>query len=841
MAIDVGKAIGYLDLDTSGFNKGFTSAFNDLQIFKDQSATVQDKLSAVGDAFHSVGKSLTTGVTLPLVGIGTIAAKTTADFDSAMSQIQATLGLTADSTSELNGETVNTMDSLRNLAREMGESTKFSASEAAAAINNMAMAGYDTNEIFSALPEVLNLAAAGGIDLDYATQLAANGLNVMGLGVDSLREMSDKLAVTASSAYGSVSDFGEGLLVAGGQAKLANLDLTDTFTALGILGDAGISASEGGTYLRNTLKNLYTPTDDARMALEELGIETANEDGTLRDFQTVLQELGTAMDSLSEEDRITAMSRIFDTRTIAAASALIKDSGDRWDELSGKIDNASGASQNMADTQLNNLSGQLTILKSSLEGLMISIGDILMPLISTITEKIQEVVNWMNSLDESQKERIVKILEIVATIGPLLLIISKVISIITSIISVIKTVTTVIGALNAVMMANPIVLIIAAIAALVAAFVLLWNNCEEFREFWINLWEGIKKVATDVWEAISSFFSEIWGTISSVASDIWNGVTSFFSDTWNGIKETASNVWGGIKDFFSNTWNGIKETASTVYNKIKDNIEETNQRTKENWEKVWTGVKGFFSNAWDGIKDTASKAYNKVKDSIVETSKKNKENWEKAWGGIKNFFANSWDSMKNTLNEKFPGLGDKIQGFATDIYNWFSELPGKLLQIGKDLINGLWDGISAAWDWVSEKVSGIAESVTGVFKDIFGIASPSKVMRSQGDYLMQGLAEGMEDSLGLVKDQVNDVAGTINDTLNSALNTSRTLNLNAAVDPSQARSAVKMIQANAATRGSDKHTYTENNYTFNSPKAVTPTVAAKLLRQTAQQMSLNFT
>ena len=216
MPFDVGSAIGYLLLDTSGFMSGLESAGKKLKGF---SGTASEKLKSAGAAISKTGGTLTKTVTLPLLGVGGAAVKTASNFESSMSQVQATLGATSDSVSELDGATVNTMDSLSDLAKELGASTKFSATEAAAAINNMAMAGYSVQEIYDSLPQVLSLASAGALDLDYATQLVANGLNVMGMGTENATELADKLAVTSTKAYGSVSDFGEGLLKAGGQQR----------------------------------------------------------------------------------------------------------------------------------------------------------------------------------------------------------------------------------------------------------------------------------------------------------------------------------------------------------------------------------------------------------------------------------------------------------------------------------------------------------------------------------------------------------------------------------------------------------------------------------------------
>ena len=427
MSINLGTAIAHLDLDSKGFRNELKKVQSLMQTLRDDSVGLGTKIDAVGQMFVDTGSKLTLGLTAPLAGAGAAAVKYASKFETSMSQVQATMGITKEATTELNGSVVNTMGALSDLAQRMGAETKFSATEAAAAINNMAMAGYSVQEIFTGLPKVMSLAAAGSLDLDYATQLAANGLNVMGMGVESLDEISDKLAVTASNAYGSVSDFGEGLLVAGGQAKLANLSLTDVFTALGILGDNGISAAEGGTMLRNVLKNIYTPTEKAAKILQQLGVETATSDGELRGLREVLTDLNSVMSSLSEEDRIKVMAEIFDVRTIAGANALLNTSVERWNELRGAIDNSAGAAKRMANTQLDNLSGQLTLVKSGVEGAAIAFGNVMLPAIKRFVEWLQDLTAKLNSLSDAQKEQLIRIATFAAAIGPVLMILGSLI------------------------------------------------------------------------------------------------------------------------------------------------------------------------------------------------------------------------------------------------------------------------------------------------------------------------------------------------------------------------------------------------------------------------------
>lgn len=557
----MGSAVAYLLLDASNFNSSLQGAAN--------------SLSTTGATMASVGASMTATVTKSLVSLGQKAVQTTATFESAMSQVQATMNIGVDATQELDGATVNVMDSLEDLAKQLGGSTKFTATEAAEAINNMAMAGYSVQQTYEALPTVLSLASAGALDLDYATQLVANGLNVMGLETKDAAELADKLAVTASNAYGSVADFGEGILVAGGQAKLANVSLTDTVTALGILGDNGIAASEGGTMLRNTLKNLYTPTADSAKALKELGVETKTADGELVDFQDVLKQLGGALDNLTDAERIEYMGKIFDTRTIAGANALIANATDRWDELSDAIDDASGAADRMAATQLNNLNGQLTILGSSAEALLISFGELMLPVIKQVVSVIQQIVDWMNSLDESQKNLVMRIAVIVAAIGPLMIIGGRIIALIGQMQS------------GVTLLANAslakVALITAAIVGVIALVTRLWETNDEFRksvganidhikESFEQLGERIRNVFNKFKPIIDDFVNRMAGPMMNIINSLSRTVNILIANFGDALEK----VGAVIADLIANApidriVNNISQLIDT-FNDLAENI-----------------------------------------------------------------------------------------------------------------------------------------------------------------------------------------------------------------------------------------------------------------------------
>lgn len=665
--IDVGTAVGYLMLDTTGFQSGFRSAMTDMRTFQSDTATVADKFSSVGSAMTSAGGTLTKSVTLPLVGLGTAAVKTASDFESSMSQVQATMGITKDNMSEVDGQTVNTMEALQDIAKEMGATTKFSAKDAADALNYLALAGYDTEKQIHALPSVLTLAAAGNMDLAYASDLVTDSMSVLGLETQDLDGYIDQMAKTASSSNTNVAQLGEAILVAGGQASLCGMNTTELNTALGILADNGMKGSEGGTMLRNTLKNLYTPTDQAAKVMEQLGLVTTNADGSLRDSQEVLKDLSGILDGMSEADRVEAMAQIFDTRTIAGANALLKNSSTRWDELSKAIDGSAGAAQQMADTQLDNLDGQLTILKSGLEGAAIAFGELLLPIIKDVTEVIQGIVDWINNLDEGQKNTIVTIAEVVAAIGPILLIGGKLASGIGKISALISGA----GGLGAVMTAltGPIGIIIAAVAALAAA--------------WATNFGGIRDKTHEVMEAIGSIIDSVMTFIKGIWENDLLGIKTYFTDIWNGIEQFFSDTLDIIVDVFN--------IFASIF--------------KGDWEEVWEGIKTLVSDIWKRIVHLIENWLKTIVDTIVNIGEGLFNAAKEAFQWVMDGFKNIWDKITEWFSKAIEDPVGTIKGIGESLFN-----------AGKEIFTKLWDGIKSIWtdisNWVTEKVNWIVDKVT---------------------------------------------------------------------------------------------------------------------------------
>lgn len=414
-----------------------------LETQANQSATALQKISATGEKLKTVGDNISSvgekmlPVTAAVTGLGTAAVTTAANFESSMSQVQATMGITADSMSTVDGQSVNTMDTLSELAKKMGAETAFSASECAQALNYLALAGYSTQEMCDTLPTVLNLAAAGGIDLASASDIVTDAMSALGMETSEADIMVDQMAKTASTTNTSVAQLGEGILTIGATAKSVKGGTAELNTALGILANNGIKGAEGGTHLRNIILSLQSPTDQAAAKMEALGVSVYDSEGNMRSMNDILGDLNTSMEGMTSEEKSNIISTIFNKTDLSSVNALLANTGDTWDSLQNSITNSAGAAQQMADTQLDNLQGQLTILKSALEGLAISFGELLMPAIKSIVGSIQSFVDWLNSMDEGTKKVIVTIALVVAAIGPVLIIVGKVISAIGTIMTII--------------------------------------------------------------------------------------------------------------------------------------------------------------------------------------------------------------------------------------------------------------------------------------------------------------------------------------------------------------------------------------------------------------------
>lgn len=331
---------------------------------------LKSMLSGAGSGIAKAGATVFSGITTAIAAAGAsmaamggFAVKAGMDFDSAMSQVAATMG-----------KNVDAIPSLSDAAREMGETTAFSATQAAEALNYLALAGYEAGTAADVLPAVLDLAAAGSMDLAYASDLATDAMSALGIEAskENLTQFGDQMAMTASKANTSVAQLGEAILNIGGTAKSLSRGTVELNTALGVLANRGIKGSEAGNHLRNVIMSLTAPTDKASKALKKMGIQVADSNGKMKPLNKLMAEFNQKTAGMSDVARQEYLAQIFNKEDLAAVQALLAGCGEEWDELEQSISDADGAMSQMAKTQLDNLAGDVTILKSALEGLGIA-------------------------------------------------------------------------------------------------------------------------------------------------------------------------------------------------------------------------------------------------------------------------------------------------------------------------------------------------------------------------------------------------------------------------------------------------------------------------------------
>lgn len=343
----------------------------------------RQKITQFGDhakeTFKGVVKAAA-AITAALLAIGKQAVETGAEFDKSMSQVGATLGYTWEELTDGSSDAAETMQALRDFALDLGKSTAFSAKEASEGLQYMALAGMDAEASMEMLPKVLDLASASGMELGRSSDMVTDAMSALGLSADETTIMIDQMAKTASRSNTSVEQLGDAILTIGATGKDVAGGTKELSQVLGLLADNGIKGAEGGTKLRNIILALEAPTDKAAKALEDLGVKAFDAaTGEFRPLQDTFTDLKAALADMTEQDAAIAKSTIFSKRDLAAVNALLNTSADRWNQLADEIEDSAGAAHDMAEVQLDNLAGDVTLFKSALEGAQITISDRLTP------------------------------------------------------------------------------------------------------------------------------------------------------------------------------------------------------------------------------------------------------------------------------------------------------------------------------------------------------------------------------------------------------------------------------------------------------------------------------
>lgn len=760
-------------------------ALEELEKQADKSAVALQKIGATGEKLKNVGSSIEgvgkklMPVTASVGGLGAAAVKVAADFDSGMSQVAA-----------VSGATGKELDALREKAREMGSKTKFSASEAAEAMNYMAMAGWKTGDMLDGIEGIMNLAAASGEDLATTSDIVTDALTALGLSAKDSGHFADILAAASSNANTNVSMMGETFKYCAPVAGALGFTAEDTAEAIGLMANAGIKSSQAGTAMRTMLTSLTGEVTFVGDAFGELTIQTTNTDGSMRSLGDILADCRVAFSQMSESEQAVNAEALVGKNAMSGFLAVMNAAPADIEKLNSAINNCDGTAEKMAETMQDNLAGQLTILKSQLEELAISIGEILMPSIRQIVSWIQGLVDWLNGLDEGTKKIIVTIALVAAAIAPVLIVIGKVVGAIGTIMTVIPQIAgaissvvgfvsdTVIPAITAVVAAIGWVPI--AIAAVIAIIILLWNKCEWFREAVTAVWEAIKSATIVAWNAIGTFLTNLWSGIVETGKAAFQGLSSFFTVCWQGIQNMFTTVLTAISTFFSTVWNAIRTTVVTIDTAIQTFLTTAWTAIKTVITTILTAIQMVFTTVWNAIKAVVTAvvsaiqnfitaAWNTIKSVVTTVMNAIRSVVSSVWNNVKSVTSSVLNAVKSAVSTVFSNVVSSIRTAMGNVYStivsgfnqavsFITGLASSAFRWGADLINGIVNGIRSCIGNVVSAVSDVANAIRSHLH--FSVPDEGPLIdyeRWMPDF-MKGLAQGIEKSKGLVKQAVEGVA-----------------------------------------------------------------------------------
>lgn len=734
--MDLFNLAAKITLDTTEYERGLTGA--------------QSKWNSMGSFIKGgAGKIAKVGGVALAAASGAVVAfgKKSIDagmaFDSSMSQVAATMGLTmADLQKDV--KTTDTAygtftGNLREYAQFMGKNTAFSATEAADALNYMALAGYDTQTSMDMLPNVLNLAAAGNMELAQASDMVTDAQTALGLDIGETTELVDKMAKTSSKSNTSVSQLGEAMLTVGGTAKNMKGGTTELSAALGILADNGIKGAEGGTALRNVLLGIQSKKFEKTFG--QLGVSAYDADGNLRPLNETLADMNDAMDGMTEQEKTKLITNTFNKADLKSVNALLGTSAERWDELTGEIENASGAAQDMADTQLDNLAGDVTLFKSALEGAQIAISDSLNP---TLRNLVQEGTSGLQRLTDAFTEggfdaaidvaadliaewtaKLVEGIPKLLGIGAkLLLALAR--GIITALPSVVKGLVTLGGQLMDSIrrgMAKGVGLLANGFGKS------LKQKSNSFRKSAMTIIGTVGDQAKRFIELGSMFvtnlidgITEAFPTIMKNGTEIIKRLHTGIINAIPGLIEAGGKIINSIVGFIMTALPTLMQSGGEIIKNLINGI-------TTNLPKIAESIKGVLTNIGTtittGLPDIVTKGTEVLK------------------------------GIAQGISNALPQIATTIGGILTGIGGWISSNTGSLVSKGGEIFQSILSGIGSAIGTIGETLGGILDNI------VTWVSENQESIKTEGTNILSAIWEGIKNAISTAVDFVSDIASNI--------------------------------------------------------------------------------
>lgn len=698
---DIGKAYVQIIPEASGISGKIE------QVLGDEGQKSGKSFSqGFGSVIGGVGKVVAGAVAAGTAAVGGFAAASVsagADFDAAMAQVGATMLKTTDEMEKEVGSVETTFGSfsgnLREFAQFLGQNTAFSATEAAEALNYMALAGYNTQQSMEMLPNVLSLAAAGGFDLAKASDMITDTQTAFGLTAERTTQMVDEMAKAASTGNTSVEQLGDAFLVVGGLAKELNggmitmkdgtkqtVDGTQELEiALTAMANAGVKGTEAGTHMRNMLLKLSSPTSAGAAQLDKLGVSIFDTEGKMRSLSDIFGDMSESMGQLTQEDKLFAISKIFNTRDIASAEAMLAAVEADWDGIGESILGAEGAAADMAEIQLDNLQGDLTLFNSALESAKITVSDQLTP---TLREFVQFGTNGLSELTSAFQT----------------------------------------GGLSGAMEAFGTILS--------EGLTMVIEKLPEFVEAGVKLLEALGQGLLDNLPLLVDSALQITMTLLNA---LLENLPTIIEAGLQVIAQLALGIAQALPDLIPTIVDCVLEIVDVLIENAPMLLEAAMALIK--------GLGEGLINALPNLIDRLPEIIQAMVDFLVEHI-----------DDLMIFTVETTIQLAAGLIKNIPNLLAAIPEIILALVNGLLEGTAQIIETGAQLVDGLWEGIKGAWGKLVENVTSLGKKLVDKVKGFFEIGSPSKLFADEiGQWIPEGIAVGIEANADSVTNAMDDV------------------------------------------------------------------------------------
>lgn len=699
----------------------------------------------ISNITRGVGTAIT-ATSAAITGFGAASIRAGMDFDSAMSEVEA-----------ISGASGSQLEALRDKAKEMGASTKFTATESAEALKYMGMAGWDTQQMLAGLPGVVNLAAASGEDLAMTSDIVTDGLSAFGLQAEEATHFADVLAAASTGANTNVAMLGQTFKYAAPVAGALGYSLEDTALAAGLMANAGIKASTAGTTLRSAMTNMANPTKKMKGAMDDLGLSLTDSNGEMKDLDTVLRETRTAFAGLTEEQKASSAAQIFGKEAMSGMLAVINATDEEYEELSKSINNADGASEKMRKTMEDNLQGAFTNLGSAMEGFKIALFEnVNNPMKDTVfnmAESVQKLTKTVESdiskVPDLIGEMVSNMLQKVAEKAPDIIKMGS--DIIVSLVEGLRSNSDEIGeALQSIFVAgiNGLFEIIPEVVGLLFDLfnTTILENADTLLEAGINI---LAEIQAGIEEGMPEFIENFSQGIENLALSIALYLPEFLD---NGTSIILS-LMDGLIEAMPSIIKSMVFILGSLIGSIIDNLPQFLSKGVELVGSIADGIVDNLPLIVATMTNLLSNLISTIASHLPEILGQGVKIVLKLVAGI-------ISNLPEILSAGGKLIGELIKGLASmrgELWNQMKQIMKgvvdrvkevNLFDLGKNILRGLANGVKSVAGEVWNSITGAIMAPVNWVKKKLKIHSPSRYMRDEiGQWIPAGYAKGIEENI----------------------------------------------------------------------------------------------